>query len=88
MIWTYWHPILLGFEHRSFGPYYGVWPYSYAFLVQNPEGKRPLGIPKSKWDYNVKKNPNKKNGGGGGEGGGRTWTGFMWLREGTGGGLL
>jgi len=43
-------------------------PTRIEFLLQKPEGKRPLGIPKHKWDYNVKKNPNKKGMGAGGRG--------------------
>ena len=39
-------------------------PIRIAFLVQKPEDKRPLGIPKRKWDYNVKNNPNKQAVGG------------------------
>jgi hypothetical protein len=27
---------------------------AYRFLVKNPEGKRPLGRPRRRWDDNIK----------------------------------
>jgi hypothetical protein len=27
---------------------------AYRILVGKPEGKRPLGIPRRRWDYNIK----------------------------------
>ena len=27
---------------------------AYRVLVGNPEGKRPLGIPRRRWEYNIK----------------------------------
>ena len=49
-------------------------------LVVNPEGKRPLGRPRRRWEDNIKMDL-------------RTWegvvgTGWSWLRKGTGGGRL
>jgi len=37
-----------------------------------PGGKRPLGRPRSRWEYNIFR---KWDGG--------AWTGLIWLREGT-----
>jgi hypothetical protein len=28
----------------------------YRVLVEKPEGKRPLGRPRRRWEYNIKKN--------------------------------
>jgi len=52
----------------------------YSVLVRKPEGKRPLGRPRHRWEDNIKKNIQ--------EVGWRAWTRFIWLRIGTGGGLL
>jgi hypothetical protein len=30
---------------------------SYKVLVGRPEGKRPLGRPRRRWDYNIKMDP-------------------------------
>jgi hypothetical protein len=48
--------------------------------VGKPEGKRPLERPRSKWVDNVKMDLQEVGGG--------AWTGLIWLRIGTGGGLL
>jgi hypothetical protein len=48
-------------------------------LVGRPEGRRPLGRPRHRWEDNIKRI--KKWDGG-------EWTGLIWLRIGTGGGLL
>jgi hypothetical protein len=45
------------------------------FLVPNPEGKRPLGRPASRW-YDILQFIFKKQDG-------RLWNGFMWLSTGT-----
>jgi hypothetical protein len=49
----------------------------YKVLVGKPEGKRPLGRPRHRWEDGIL---------------GRlawgVWIGFDWLRTGTGGGLL
>jgi hypothetical protein len=47
--------------------------------VGKPEGRRPLGRPRRRWADNIKMDL--------WEGGG-AWTGSIWLRIGTGGGLL
>jgi hypothetical protein len=44
-------------------------------LVGKPEGKRPLGRPRRRWEDNIKME-------------GVVGTGWSWLRIGTGGGLL
>jgi len=44
-------------------------------LVGRPEGKRPLGIPKHRWEDNIKMDLK--------EVGWETWTGLIWLRIGT-----
>ena len=46
-------------------------------LVGKPEGKRPLGRPRHKWEDNIKMNLQEVGGGCG--------TGWSWLRIGTGG---
>jgi hypothetical protein len=53
----------------------------YRVLVGRPEGRRPLGRPRRRWENNIKINFKKWDGG-------RSWTGLIWLRIGTGGGLL
>jgi hypothetical protein len=49
-------------------------------FVGNPEEKRPLGRPRSRWENNIKMDLQEVGWG--------TWTGLIWLRIGTGGGLL
>jgi hypothetical protein len=51
----------------------------YGVLVGKPEGKRPLGRPRCIWEENSKMDPYWDSG---------AWTGLIWLRIGTGGGLL
>jgi len=46
----------------------------YRFLVGKPEGKRPLGRPRRKWEDNIKMDLQEVVG-----------TGWSWLRIGTGG---
>ena len=53
---------------------------AYRVLVGNPEGKRPLGKPKRRWEDNIKIIFRKWDV--------KVWTGLMWLRIGTGGGHL
>jgi hypothetical protein len=53
---------------------------AYRILVGRPEGRRPLGRPRHRWEDNIKMDFQ--------EVGGRTWTGFVWLRIRTGGELL
>jgi hypothetical protein len=45
-------------------------------LVGKPEGKRPLGRPRHRWVDNIKMDLRE------------VWIGSIWLRIGTGGGLL
>ena len=49
-------------------------------LVEKTEGKRPLGRPRRRWEDNIKMDLR--------EVGWAAWTGSIWLRIGTGGGLL
>jgi hypothetical protein len=32
----------------------GEWTGVYRVLVERPEGKRPLGRPRRRWEYNIK----------------------------------
>jgi hypothetical protein len=52
----------------------------YKVLVGKPEGKRPLGRPRRRWDDGIRMDL--------GETGLGVWIGFDRLRTGTGGGLL
>jgi hypothetical protein len=53
---------------------------SYRVLVGKPEGRRPLWCPRHRWEDNIKMDLRE------GEWG--VLTGSIWLRVGTGGGLL
>jgi hypothetical protein len=53
---------------------------TYRILVGRPEGRRPLGVPRCRWENNIKMDLQKVGWG--------AWTGLIWLRIGTGGGLL
>jgi hypothetical protein len=52
----------------------------HRILVGRPERKRALGIPRHRWEYNIKTDLKEI------EIDGRT--GFGWIRTGSGGGLL
>jgi hypothetical protein len=52
----------------------------YKVLVAKPEGKRPLGRPRRRWEDGIRMDLGKIGLG--------VWIGFDWLRTGTGGGLL
>jgi hypothetical protein len=54
---------------------------AYNILVGRPEGRRPLGKPRRRWEDNFKMDLRGKYGLG-------MWIGFIGLRIGTGGGLL
>jgi hypothetical protein len=54
----------------------------YEVLVGKPEGKRPLGRPRCRWENGVRMDLIVREIGLG------VWIGFDWLRTGTGGGLL
>jgi hypothetical protein len=49
-------------------------------LGGEPEGKRPLGRPRHRWEHNIKMDLQEVGYG--------VWTGLSWLRIGTGGGHL
>ena len=52
----------------------------YRVLVRKPEGKRPVGRPRGRWEDNIKMDLQEVGSGG--------WTGWSWLRIGTVGGHL
>jgi hypothetical protein len=52
----------------------------YKVLVGKPEGKKPLGRPRRRWEDGIRMDLR--------ETGLEVWIGFDWLRTGTGGGLL
>jgi hypothetical protein len=54
--------------------------YVYRVSVRIPEGKRPLGRPRHRWENEIKMDLQ--------EVGLVAWIGLIWLRIGTGGGLL
>jgi hypothetical protein len=54
---------------------------AYRALVGKPEGRRPLVRPRRRWEDNIKMDLREGLGG-------EAWTGSIWLRIGTGGGLL
>jgi len=53
---------------------------AYKILVGKPERKRLIGRPRLRYDDNIKMDLQ--------EVGWRAWTGLMWLKIGTSGGLL
>jgi hypothetical protein len=53
---------------------------AYRVLVGRPEGRRPLGRPRCRWEDNIKMDLQEVEWG--------AWTGLIWLRIGTDGGLL
>jgi hypothetical protein len=53
---------------------------AYRVLVGRPEGRRPLGRPRRRWEDNIKMDVQVVGWG--------AWTGLIWLRIGTGDGLL
>jgi hypothetical protein len=53
----------------------------YKVLVVKPEGKRPLGRPRHRWEFGIRMDLREI-------GLGVVWIGFDWLRTGTDGGLL
>jgi hypothetical protein len=55
---------------------------AYRALVGKPEGRRPLGRPRRRWEDNIRMDLREVGLGGG------AWTGSIWLRIGTDGGLL
>ena len=57
----------------------GKWRGVHRVLVGKPEGKRPLGRPRHRWEDNIKMDLREVEG---------VETGWRWLRIGTGGGHL
>jgi hypothetical protein len=55
--------------------------YVYKVLVGKPDGKRPLGRPRHRWEDRIRMDLGEIGGGGG-------WSGFNWLRIRSGGRLL
>jgi hypothetical protein len=53
---------------------------SYKVLVGKPEGRSPFGRPRRRWKDEIRMDHR--------ENGWEVWSGFNWLRIGTGGGLL
>jgi hypothetical protein len=53
---------------------------AYRILMGKPDGKRPLGIPRRRWEDNIKMDLR--------EIGWMVWTGLIWPRIGTSGGPL
>jgi hypothetical protein len=52
----------------------------YKILMGEPEGKRPLRRPGRRWEDGIKMDLREIGWG--------VWSGFIWVRIGTGGGLL
>jgi hypothetical protein len=50
----------------------------YKVLVGKPEGKKPLGRPRRRWEYDIRVDTREIGWG--------VWSGFDWLRIGPGGG--
>jgi hypothetical protein len=53
---------------------------AYRILVGSPERRLPLGRPRRRWEDNIKMDLQEVGWG--------AWTGLIWLRIRTGGGLL
>jgi hypothetical protein len=58
----------------------GEWRGAYRVLVGRPEGRRTLERPSRRWEDNIKMDLQDVGWG--------AWIGLIWLRIGTGGGLL
>jgi hypothetical protein len=52
----------------------------YRVLMEKPDGKRPLGRPRRRWEDNIRMDLQEVGCG--------VWTGLGWLKIGTGGGHL
>jgi hypothetical protein len=50
---------------------------AYRILVSKPEGKKPFGSPRRRWEDNIKKDRKESVW--------RAWTRLLWLRIGTSG---
>jgi hypothetical protein len=53
---------------------------AYRVLVGRSEGRRPLGRPRRRWEDNINMDLQEVGWG--------AWSGLIWLRIGTGGGML
>jgi hypothetical protein len=53
---------------------------AYRIFVGRREGRRQLGRPRRRWEDNINMDLQEVGGG--------VWTGLIWLRIGTGGGIL
>jgi hypothetical protein len=51
---------------------------AYRILVGRPEGRRPLGRPRCRWDIKMELHAVERG----------AWTGLIWIRIGTGAALL
>jgi hypothetical protein len=60
---------------------YGERRGAYKALVGKPEGRRPLGRPRHRWEDSIKMDLQEVVGWG-------PWTGLIWLWIGTDGGFL
>jgi hypothetical protein len=61
-------------------PRIGEMRNAYKILIGKPEGKRPFGKPRRRWEDNIMVDLKER--------GCKMWTGFIWPRIGTSGGLL
>jgi hypothetical protein len=60
---------------------YGGGRSAYRIFVERPEGRRPIGRPRRRWEDSIKMNLQEVGRGG-------AWTGLSWLMIGTAGGIL
>jgi hypothetical protein len=67
-------------DGRGIGTYGRDRKGAYTVLVGRPERKTPLERPRRRWEDNIKMDLQEVGWG--------AWTGLIWLRIGTGGGLL
>jgi hypothetical protein len=63
------------FENRVLREIFGGGERRVRVVVGKPEEKRPLGRPRRRWEYYIKMDLQDVG----------VWTGFSWLRVGTGG---
>jgi hypothetical protein len=63
-----------------FPPYFRPFEGAYRILVRRPEERRQLARPRRRWEDNIKMDLQEVGWG--------AWTGLIWLRIGTGSGLL
>jgi hypothetical protein len=59
---------------------YGIDKEKYSILIGKPEGKRPRGRRKCRWEIILERILGKYIG--------KVWSGCIWIRIGTSGGLL